>query len=151
MHKQNGVAEMKYVPKLILLFALTLLFINGCSEKPEKKNDIISVIKDNLKYAENEDLDKLMSTIDEQSPQYASTEKIMKRIFKVYDLTYKLESIKVIEKSDDKAKVNFVQVTMKRNGPTFRNNKITGVHTLFKTDGTWNIYITKIDKMEYLN
>ena len=151
MHTQNGVAKMKYVPKLILLFALTLLFINGCSEKPEKKDDVISVIKDNLKYAENEDLDKLMSTIDEQSPQYASTEKIMKRLFKVYDLTYKLASIKVIEKSDDKAKVSFVQVTMKRNGPAFRNNKLTGVHTLFKTDGKWKIYITKIDKTEYLN
>lgn len=55
-----------------------------------------------------------MSTIYKHSQQYASTEKIMNQLFKVYDLTYQLESIKVIEKSDDKTKVNFVQVTMKK-------------------------------------
>jgi hypothetical protein len=35
--------------------------------------------------------------------------------------------------------------------PALRDNKIGGVHILKKSDGTWKIYDTQIDSIDYLN
>lgn len=60
----------------------------------------------------------------------------------MYDLNYKIEKLKVLEKNDNEAKVEFVKITTKLKGPDFNNNKITGVHTLKMDGGSWKIFST---------
>lgn len=60
-----------------------------------------------------EDFDGVMSTIHPQSSSYEMTDKLVKKIFEVYDLNYKIEKLKVLEKNDNETKIEFVQITTK--------------------------------------
>lgn len=113
--------------------------------------EIISVIYENLRAAQDEDLEAYMATIHEQSPIYASTEQLTSQGFDSYDLTYDLEYVQVIEKSDSEARVDFVQTTRKVNGPAFRDYKITGIYILRKSSEKWKIYLLRTQKIEYLD
>lgn len=134
----------------IMIIVLACILVTGCSRKTED-DEITSVIFENLKFAENEDLEGCMATIHEQSPTYAVTEKQMEQIFDIYDLKYKMESVKVIEKSSQEAVVEYVQITSKENGPEFRDNKVKGTHTLKKSNGKWKLYSSEITSIEYLD
>jgi uncharacterized membrane protein len=47
--------------------------------------------------------------------------------------------------------VKYVQITKKVSGPAFRDNKVTGIHILKKSDGKWKIYNTEIKDVKYLD
>ena len=49
------------------------------------------------------------------------------------------------------ATIFFVLTTKKINGPTFRDNRVTGTMYLRKVDGAWKIYDQKISNVEYLD
>jgi len=136
---------------LLLITIIAGIFISGCAQITETDSEIISVLYENLKAAENEDLESYMATIHEQSPFYAQTEQTMQLIFTKYDLKYELKELKVIEKSDQEAKVKFIQIAKKVSGPEFRNNKTTGIHILKKSDGKWKIYGAQIKNIDYLD
>lgn len=120
--------------------------------KPTETDDeITSVIYKNLNAAENKDIQSYMATIHEQSEVYAPTKQAMQQMFDTYDLKCELKDVKVIEKSDQEAKVEYVQITKKLNGPAFRNNKLTGIHILKKSDGKWKIYNSETKNIEYLD
>lgn len=70
------------------------------------------------------------------------TEKLVKKIFEVYDLNYKIEKLKVLEQYDNKSKVEFVQITTKLKGSDFKNNKTTCVHSIKMDGGSWKIFST---------
>jgi serine protease Do len=125
--------------------------VPGCAQETETPNDPISVVQENIKAMNNKDLDKAMATIDEQSASYEQTEQIAKRLFEIYELQYELDSVRVISKTDDEARVECVQTTKKVRGPAFRDNKIDFVHTLRKVDGNWKIYNSYVKKIDYLN
>jgi predicted small lipoprotein YifL len=114
-------------------------------------SDIIASVSENLKAMENEDVDATMATIDENSPGYQSTKDLIKVIFEQYDLKYELSDLKVIEKNKNEAKVSFTQVTRKVSGPEFRDNKITGVHTLRLSRGKWKIFNSVVKTTDYLD
>ena len=135
---------------ILITFVACLLAV-GCSQKTENDSGITSVVYENMKYAQNEDIENFMATIHDQAPKYASTEKQIQQSFNTYDIKYKLEEVKVIEKSDQIAKVKFVQIAEKINGPVFRNYKVTGIHILKKSNGKWKIYSTLIEKVDYLD
>jgi hypothetical protein len=139
--------------KLAVLFVIILLStaVPGCSQEAETPNDPVSVVKENIKAMNSEDLDKAMATIDKQSASYDQTKEIAQRLFDIYDLNYALDSVRVIMQTDDEARVACVQTTSKVTGPAFRDNKIDFVHTLRKVDGIWKIYNSKIMKLDYLN
>ncbi len=117
----------------------------------ETPNDPVAVVQENIRAMNDRDLDKAMATIDDQSPSYEQTKQVAKRLFEMYDLKYALDSVKVIMKTDDEARVECIQTTTKVRGPAFRDNKIYFVHTLRKSDGTWKIYYSKVKKIDYLN
>ena len=136
---------------LIMVIVITGILAMGCSSKTDNDNEITSVIYKNLAFAENEDIESYMGTIHEQSPKYALTEKQIEQTFNTYDLTHRLDSIKVVEKSDQLAKVKYVQITEKVDGPAFKNFKITGTHILKKSNGKWKLFASEVEKIEYLN
>jgi hypothetical protein len=130
---------------------LVVIVVAGCGQEAQTPNDPASVVQENIKAMNNEDLDKAMATIDEQSASYEQTKEVAKRLFEIYDLKYELDSLQVITKTDDEARVECIQTTSKVRGPAFRDNKIYFVHSLRKSDGIWKIYNSKVMKLDYLN
>lgn len=128
---------------------LSIIFFVSCSSK-KSYDTPEALVNANVDFMNQEDFDGVMSTIHPQSPSYEMTEKLVKKIFEVYDLNYKIEKLKVLEKNDNEAKVEFVQITTKLKGPDFKNNKTTGVHTLKMDDGSWKIFSTEVQDLEFL-
>jgi ketosteroid isomerase-like protein len=138
--------------KYIYLLFITFLLIIGCgSDKSKDEQAIKDVIYKNIEAGNNEDVAAYISTMDKDYRNYDRLEDMMNTIFSTYDLNYQVKDLQVIELKDNEAKVKFVQITKKIKGPTFRDNRIEGIHTMHKTDGEWKIYDTQITKMEYLN
>lgn len=137
--------------KLILnTFALlSIVFLISCSSK-KNYDTPEALVNANAEFMNQEDFDGVMSTIHPQSPSYEMTEKMVKKIFEVYDLNYKIEKLKVLEQNDKEAKVEFIQVTTKLKGPDFKNNKTTGVHTLKMDEDSWKIFSTEAKDLEFL-
>ena len=137
--------------KYIYLFMFAVLLFNGCGSNAKEEQAIKDVIYKNIEAGNSEDVAEYISTMDKNNRNYDRLEDMMNTIFSTYDLNYQIKDLKIIELKEDEAKVSFVQITKKIQGPTFRDNRIEGVHTLHKTDGEWKIYDTQINKMNYLN
>lgn len=137
--------------KLILktFVLLSIVFLISCSSK-KNYDTPEALVNANADFMNQEDFDGVMSTIHPQSPSYEMTEKMVKKIFEVYDLNYKIESLKVLEQNEKEAKVEFIQVTTKLKGPDFKNNKTTGVHTLKMDGDSWKIFSTEVQDLEFL-
>jgi hypothetical protein len=56
----------------------------------------------------------------------------------------------VLDKSDDEAKVWFVQVNRTVSGPDNNDKQITGVHIMKKSYGKWKIYDTEVRRIQEL-
>jgi hypothetical protein len=142
---------MNRTPVVFFAALLASTAFPGCSHETETPNDPVAVVQENIKAMNNEDLDKAMATIDEQSASYDQTKQMAKKIFELYDLKYELDSLRIITQTDDEARVGCIQTTTKVRGPAFRDNRIDFIHTLRKVDGIWKIYNSKIMKIDYLN
>jgi hypothetical protein len=142
---------MKRVFILVFITIIAGIFISGFAPKTETDRDVTSVIYENLNAMEKRDLQSFMATIHEQSPVIAQTEQMALQLLNTYELSCELKDVKVIEKSDQEARVKYVQITKKVSGPEFRNNKVTGIHILKKSDGKWKIYNTEIKDIKYLD
>ena len=97
---------------------------------------------------EEENIDNFLATLANINPK---TREITQKSFDAYDLKYEISNLKLIEKSDQKAKVEFVQITKKVSGPEFRDNKIIGIHTLKFINKRWKISSTQINEIKYLD
>jgi len=74
----------------------------------------------------------------------------MLECFRVYDMKYALEQAEVLDKSDEEAKVLFIQINRTVSGPDNNDKKITGVHIMRKSYGKWKIYDTEIKQIQEL-
>ncbi|WP_337866207.1 hypothetical protein [Ignavibacterium sp.] len=128
---------------------LSIIFFISCSSK-KNYDTPEALVNANAEFMNQEDFDGVMSTIHPQSPSYEMTEKMVKKIFEVYDLHYKVEKLKVLEQNDKEAKIEFIQVTTKLKGPDFKNNKTTGIHTLKMDGDSWKIFSTEVQDLEFL-
>lgn len=148
---------LKYVPSFLAL--LLLLLTSSCNGggdpvvTDEDRTQIVNVIKWNLYYAQTEDLAGYMRTIHEESPGRADTQSAMQKIFNELNLTYQLVFYEIISITPDSADIRVTQDTRKVSGDLpFRDNRLTAVHTLRKTDeGKWKIYYSEVEDVQYLN
>lgn len=108
---------------------------------PKADEDAIkAVFAANMDYTNKEDLEGLMSTIDESSPGYEQNKIVAAQLFQAYDLQGTVESSKVIDYTGDTAALYTVQSIKKLKGPQFQDNRSTTVTTLRKTaDGKWKL------------
>ena len=139
---------------LLALAAFVLLAACGGSDSGSASAEdkaILDVVRENLRALKDEDLPAAMRTIDPDSDAYDSTEAFSQDIFDAYDLSYELKELKLVSKSDDEARVHFVQVTRKKKGPDFRDNEVEGEHVLRKVGGHWLIFETLVENIRYLN
>jgi hypothetical protein len=137
------------VKKLILIAFVIAFIFAACSGKNNYATPEYAV-EANAEFMNKKDIDGVMSTIHPQSPSYEMTEKLVKKIFETYDLSYKLEKVKLIEEKGNEAKVEFVQITTKIKGPEFKNNQTTGIHTLKKDGDSWKIFSTEVTDLKFL-
>lgn len=136
--------------KIVFLLILISGLILNCSSKKEYFTPE-GVIKANAEFMNEKNLKGMMSTIHPESPNYPAVESMAERIFKLYDLKYTIESIKVLEENNDEAKVEYIQLTKKIKGPEFKDNRTIGIHTLRKDGNSWKIYSTKMTSITFIN
>jgi len=141
---------MKKTGGLILMMAA--LIAGGCAQQEAVSEDeSLAAVRANIKAAQEEDLEAYLATIHPESPSYQQTKKLVRRLFENCDLSGELLELKLLAKTEDEARVEFVQKTRKLRGPEFQDNQVFGVHLLKKSDGRWKIMSTEIKKVEYLD
>jgi hypothetical protein len=144
-----------------IVMGVTLILLAGCQALSAFQGPtatplpmdaaVKQLMLNNLDSLNKKNLDAYMSTIDPQSPVYATTRQLMVQILASYDLKYTLESMDMIDKTDTTAKVRVVQTTKKVKGPAFRDNRIRMVDNLNKTSKGWLIYSTDIEDIYYFD
>jgi ketosteroid isomerase-like protein len=107
------------------------------------KEKVMDVIRKNLAATQAEDVEGVLATIHEDSPQLSSTREGMEYVFKNFDMAYELEDAKFISITNEEVKVIYQQTTKAVKGTGFKNTRTIGIHTLRKSkDGSWKIYKT---------
>lgn len=110
---------------------------------------IAALIRQQAEAAEQEDYDAYMDTFHKQSPICEARGRMMRECFRVYDMEYRVEQMRVLEQTDEEAKVWFVQLNRKLKGPEqLKDRRVTGVHVLRKSYGKWKIYDTEIRRIQ---
>ncbi len=143
---------MKRVFVMMLMLVASNAYADGKTGVDEAVEDrqILRVIERNLQAAEREDFDAWLKTYHERARFCKARGSEMLECFKVYDMKYALEQAKVLDKSDDEAKVFFIQINKTVSGPDNNDKKITGIHVLKKSYGKWKIYDTEIKRIQEL-
>ncbi len=134
----------------MLILSFTIFVFQNCSNNkyyssPEE------VIQANIDFMNSENIEGTLSTFHPDSPTFEITEDLVEQIFNLYDLNYKIEKLEVVKKDNQEAIANFTQLTIKLNGPEFKNNRVKGKHILKKDGDSWKIYSTQIFSTEFLN
>ena len=114
------------------------------------KDQILHVINQNLIYAQNEDLDGYMSTLDPSTPGIEQVKTQLGLVNAAYEIKYDFENIEIISVEQEKAGVKLTQISTKVSGPEFGNSKIDLIMNLNKIKGEWKLTTSKILKMDYL-
>lgn len=135
---------------IALLIMLAAAMLAGCGSDPEEEA-VKQVLSDQLDFLRNEDLEGVMSTMHPESPVYSQTRAIVEQVFELYDLEYDLESVEVVEMSDNQAKLRAVQVTRKVSGPELADTRVTAIHTIRKTGSGWKLYESQTESSETLD
>ncbi|HSD64031.1 MAG TPA: hypothetical protein VLB50_09540 [Ignavibacteriaceae bacterium] len=137
--------------RIIYLFLFAALLFAGCgSDRSKEEQAIKDVINKNNEAENNEDINAYMQTIDKENKNYDQLEEIKSNLYGNFDLNYQVKDVKITQMNDNEAKVQFVQIVKKIKGPSFRDYRLEGIHTMHKIDGQWKIYDTKITNKEYL-
>ena len=110
---------------------------------PETEVEILKVLRQNINATKAKDVQGVLATIHEDSPQLESTKRGMEYVFNNYDLDYILEEAEVIEVNGDEAKVYYVQFTKALSGTGFADNRAEGIHIMKKSGDKWKIYKTE--------
>jgi hypothetical protein len=120
------------------------VMVNFTPEEEIIKNEILKVLQQNLDATQNEDVEAVLETIHEDSPQLSSTKGGMDYVFKNYDMKYELEDVKFISITIEEVKAIYQQTTKSVSGAGFTNTRSIGIHTLMKSkDGNWKIFETE--------
>jgi len=137
---------------MMMLLVVSNAYADGKTGIDEAVEDrhILRVIERNLQAAEKEDFDAWLKTYHERARTCKARGSEMLECFKVYDMKYALEQAKVLDKSDDEAKVFFIQINKTVSGPDNNDKKVTGIHILKKSYGKWKIYDTEIKRIQEL-
>jgi hypothetical protein len=116
--------------------------------------ELRSLLDRQCRFLDNSDVDGYMSTIDKSSPAYATSRSIEQQtltMLKDDKLDFSVESFQLLTTSATEATARAAIVTKKVSGSApFVDNRITAVHTFKKSGGTWLLYGTKIENLEYL-
>jgi len=136
--------------KIAGLLVISVFLLWGCGVGIPEDEVLISVIEKNLQMSRDEDADGFLATIHEEAAGYSTIKQGLEQMFDAYDFNYELKEADVLEKSRDKARVHFIQITKKVSGPEFQDNELEGIHTLKRSKGEWKILNTEVTNVRFL-
>ncbi|WP_162551171.1 copper amine oxidase N-terminal domain-containing protein [Paenibacillus tepidiphilus] len=117
----------------------------------EAESAILAELELNYKYSNEENIDGLLADLTAGTAEYEQAKQLYSQIFQTYDLSYTLESAKIIDYTDSQAAVYVIQTTKKLKGPEFKNNRAASVMMLVKgEDGSWQLGPTYLISSEEL-
>lgn len=129
-----------------------ILLPNGAGgEAAQAEEGYTSVVMENLRASNAEEIDAYMATIHSRSPLYEQTETSLFTIFRDYDLSYSLDKLELLKAKPTEVQLAFELTTSKLSGPSFRDNTVVGVMILRQEGGQWKIYDQQVDQIEYHN
>jgi hypothetical protein len=111
----------------------------------------MSVVYENIAAHNAEDIERYMATLHSQAPNYDQTRSTLQEIYRDYDLHHTLAGVELIESSRTRAEISFTLTTRRISGPSFRDNRVTGVFILRKEDGRWKLLDQRVDEIDYLD
>jgi hypothetical protein len=117
---------------------------------PTSENPM-AVIFENIRASNAENVAHYMSTIHSKSPSYQTTKSMTQEAFSLFDLSYKVSGLKIINQTKKEVVVAFTLTTRKIRGPNFRDNRINGEMILRQEAGKWKIYNQVVHDVKYLN
>jgi uncharacterized protein YchJ len=137
-----------------LVFLFVFLFPAQPSQAASKNGPeaiaLLALVRSQEAAFKREDIDGVMATIHPESPLAAATKDLLSRVRDAYDFKITITELTVESITSEEARVAFVQVTEKTNGPQFRNNRLRGIHIFRRYEGQWRFFDTKIGKVDYL-
>lgn len=143
----------RFVAFALLIFSLIL--ISDCDNlfqsEDFKRESTFAPIRAQVKALNKRDAEGALAAMHPEAPGLTNTRATTQQITATYDLIFMIQSLKLESATPDEARVSFTQVTQKVAGPEFRNNRVAGVHTLRKFQGTWRIYSTEVGEIEYMD
>lgn len=140
---------------IVLMLAMVLLFNHEVlAENVEADKDIAMVLKslitENFKAYEQEDIEKVMETVHSKSPGFEATKKFSSQIFPVYEIKYELLSFKYITSEGKYALGRVKQKTSKITGPEFKDNVIDSIVIFKQEAGLWKLWSQATLTLEYI-
>jgi hypothetical protein len=119
---------------------------------PHPKTAIIGVIRENIAATNAKDVERYMATIHPKASGRAAMRSALKEMFTRGDYSSAVYNVKLLEVSDEEARVSFTLITKQISGPSgFRDNQVDGVWILRKDDGAWKLYDQEVDNVTYLD
>lgn len=85
-----------------------------------------------------------------ECPGLSQMQEAANTVFATYDLHYTLSDMSVVSWSATEARVHFAQITEQVSGPSFRKNRIEGIHIFKKHAGEWKLYNTETTQLKYI-
>ncbi len=123
----------------ILFAILGSLGGQATPEPTDLPSTITSVVFENIAAHNAEDVERYMATLHSDAPNYDQTRDVLLEAYRNYDLQHTVTGVELLKSSKNRAEVAFVLTTRKIRGPSFRDNRITGVFKLRKEDGRWKV------------
>ncbi len=120
------------------------------SAPTDSPSAITSVVFENIAAHNAEDVERYMATLHSDAPNYDQTRDVLSDMYQNYDIQHSITGVELLKTTKNRAEVSFVLTTKKVRGPSFRDNRVTGVFILKKEDGRWKLYDQKVDDIEYL-
>lgn len=112
---------------------------------------IDALVSEHLRASNEEDLQAFMDTFHPDAPGREELESMMQTIFDIYDLSFELNEMEVMEVSADEAQVMLSITTVKLQGPDFTDNITVTINTLRKQNGEWKFYAGNIQRFEAID
>lgn len=128
----------------VVLTTLSASVFAGAAE------DVKAVVEENMTATQNEDMDRMMNTIHQQSPSYQATRQQVAPLFQQYDLTYELNDYEFVGMTGEFAVVKVRQTTRKVGGTAaFNNNELELLQAFKKEGGQWKFWSQSILNMRF--
>lgn len=108
------------------------------------EQELIDVMYDSLATLQDEDVYGYMAYLSLSPENYQYNLEFNQKLAEIYDLSYVLEDIEVLEVNPTTAKVKVTQTTTKIDGPEFDDNRSTFIHNMVLKDGEWKFESTEI-------
>lgn len=113
--------------------------------------ELETLVMENLKATEAEDMNTMLETIHTQSPSYAQTEKLSAHLFENYDVKYELQQFQFVGIDGEYAIARYKFSTKRVAGGDFKDNTLDTFHVFRKENGKWKIWSQAALEIDYIN